>query len=211
MVAHRPDLREDVAAQKHGVLLGQVPDQRADLHHLLGVQANSGLVEDDDGRKAQNGLGQAHPLPVALGEVADQPLRLSVQVGQGQHLIQILFPPLRRQLFQLRAEPQILQHRHIGIQRRDLRQVAHALAGGFRLFQNVVALDEHVSLRGGQIAGHDVHGGGLSGAVGPQQAEYLPVLHGKAQVIHRAVVPVPLYEIFDLDHTNLHAPAGALI
>ncbi len=47
--------------------------------------------------------------------------------------------------------------------------------------------------------------------LGPQQAEYLPVLHRKAQVVHRVVVPIPLHEIFDLDHTNLHAPAGALI
>ena len=59
VVAHGPDLREDVRADDDGVLPGQVPDQIPDLHHLLGVQSHGGLIENDDLGEAQDGLGQA--------------------------------------------------------------------------------------------------------------------------------------------------------
>ena len=202
MVAHRPDLREDVGAEDDGVVLGQVPDQIPDLHHLLGVQAHGGLVQNDDLGKAQDGLGQAHPLPVALGQVPDQPGAHVLQMGQGQDLIQLVLPLVLGDLLQLRAEAEILLHRHVGIQGRDLRQVPDAGPGGLRLLQNIVALHQHLALRGGQIAGHDIHRGGFSGAVRPQKAEDLAVLHREAQVVHRVVVPVSLHQIFDLDHTN---------
>ena len=75
MVADLLDLGEDVGAQNHRVLLGQLPDQGADLQDLLGVQAYSGLIQDQDVWEAQQRLGQPHPLAVALGQVADQPAR----------------------------------------------------------------------------------------------------------------------------------------
>ena len=77
-----------------------------------------------------------------------------------------------------------------------------AQQGGLRLVQNVMALDDDVALRGGQISGDDVHGGGLAGAVWPQKAEDLTVSHRKAQVIHGIVIPVPLYQIFYFDQTE---------
>ena len=42
----------------------------ADLGDLLRVEADGRLVEDQHGRIAHDRLGQADPLPVALGEVA---------------------------------------------------------------------------------------------------------------------------------------------
>ena len=63
-----------------------------------------------------------------------------------------------------------------------------------------MSFNEHVTLRGGEIAGHDVHGGGLAGAVGPQQAEDLAVLHRETQAVHRAAAAVELHKVFDLNH-----------
>ncbi len=77
-------------------------------------------------REAQDGLGQADPLAVALGQVPDQPGAHILQMGQGQDLRQLVLPLLLGDLLQLRAEAQVLLHRHIRIQRRDLRQIADA-------------------------------------------------------------------------------------
>ena len=65
-----------------------------------------------------------------------------------------------------------------------------------------MALHQDLSLRGRQIAGHDIHCGGFSGAVRPQEAEDLAVLHREAQMVHRIVVAITLHKVFDLDHTN---------
>ena len=57
-------------------LPAQSLDQVPDLDDLPGVQAHGGLVQDDDLGVAQQGLGDAHPLPVALGRGCSmQPVR----------------------------------------------------------------------------------------------------------------------------------------
>jgi hypothetical protein len=53
---------------------GEPLDELAHLGALARVEALGGLVEDQHRRVSQQGLGDAHPLPVALGEVLDEPL-----------------------------------------------------------------------------------------------------------------------------------------
>jgi len=60
-----------VRAQQHGVLAAQFANQVADFDDLARVQANGGLVKHQHGRIAHQRLRQAHALPVALGQVAD--------------------------------------------------------------------------------------------------------------------------------------------
>ncbi len=61
-LAHIRDLMEDVGGEHHGVVLAQLLDELADFDDLPGVQADRGLVEDQDLGVAHQGLGQAHPL-----------------------------------------------------------------------------------------------------------------------------------------------------
>ena len=46
-------------------------DELADLDDLVGVEPRRRLVEDEDGRVVEDGLGEAEALPVALGQVLD--------------------------------------------------------------------------------------------------------------------------------------------
>ena len=57
----------------------QLPDQSADLDDLCRVKAHGRLVQNDELRRAQQCLRNAHALAVALGQTADEP---------GQHLFQ---------------------------------------------------------------------------------------------------------------------------
>ena len=177
-------------------------DQFTDLHHLLGVQPHGGFIQDDDLRKAQNGLGQAHPLAVALGQVPDQPGAHLLQVGQSQHLVQLLLLLLSGDPLQLCAEGQILLHGHVRIQRRQFRQIPDTGLGSLRLLQNVVALHQDLTAGGGQITRHDIHRSGLSGAVWAQKAEDLAIFHGEAQMVHRIAVSIALHQISYFDHAN---------
>ena len=58
----------------HGVPSAQRADEVPDLADLDGVEPDGGLVEDEDVRVAEQRLGDAHPLPEALGEVRGQPV-----------------------------------------------------------------------------------------------------------------------------------------
>ena len=56
-------------------LFAELADQLADLADLVGVEAVGRLVEDQQFRVVDQGVGQADPLAVALREGLDHPRR----------------------------------------------------------------------------------------------------------------------------------------
>ena len=54
------------------MVFAQLLNQVADLNNLLGIQAHSGLVQDQKFRAAQQGLSHADTLFIAFRKVADQ-------------------------------------------------------------------------------------------------------------------------------------------
>src|SRR5262245_34851475 len=68
------DLRQDVAGQHYGVVLGQFADQRACLANLRRVETDSRLVENQNARVVQQRIGQADTLPVAFRQMRDGPV-----------------------------------------------------------------------------------------------------------------------------------------
>ena len=66
VVADLGDLREDVAADDDGVLLGKTSDEVPNLDDLLRVEADGRLVENDDVGVAEHRLGDPHTLSVSL-------------------------------------------------------------------------------------------------------------------------------------------------
>ncbi|MNU10270.1 hypothetical protein D3C72_2573270 [compost metagenome] len=61
------------------MIFAQLFDQPADFDDLLRVQAGGRLVQHQQIRAVQDGLGQAQPLPVPLGQAADNLLLPSVK------------------------------------------------------------------------------------------------------------------------------------
>ncbi|MNN90448.1 hypothetical protein D3C81_2083980 [compost metagenome] len=53
------------------MLFPELLDQLADFDNLLGVQTGGRLIENQQIRLMQNGLGQTQPLPVAFGQPLD--------------------------------------------------------------------------------------------------------------------------------------------
>ena len=71
LVAHRLHILDDVGGEQHQPLLCRPGEQVAEMDALLRVQPHRGLVEDQEGRAAQQGLGDAQALALAAGEGAD--------------------------------------------------------------------------------------------------------------------------------------------
>ena len=165
-----------------------------------GVQAHGGLIQDDDLRLPQQGLGNAHPLAVALGEGADElvPHRRQPRPLHGVlHLAAELRPP---EALGRPYEPQVLLRRLPQVKGRLLREIAQQALGLPGFLQDVKAADADRPLRGGEAAGHDIHGGGFSGAVGSQQPVNMPVPEREGQVVHGGEIPVALAQVGNLDH-----------
>ena len=182
--------------------LAQFPDQFTDADDLRRVQADRGLIQNDQLRAAQKSLRNAHALAVALGQAADEPGHHLIQPGAPGGLLHLLaalgfFDPL-----ELGRKVQIFLHGHFRVQRRLLRQVAHTGFGLLRLLRQGKSCHLHFPAGGGQVAGQDVHNGGFARAVGAQQPIHLPVRHGKGQIPDGRMAAVILAQMRYFDHSN---------
>ena len=81
LVADGLHLGQDVGAEQNCMGLAQLPDELPDLNDLEGVQPHRGLIQNDDSGAAQQRLGNAHPLAVALGESGDAAAANPLQAG----------------------------------------------------------------------------------------------------------------------------------
>ena len=178
-------LAEDMAGQNHGMTLPQFTDQAADFDDLRRVQTDGGLIQNDDLGMAQQGLGNPHPLAVALGQVPDQPRHYVCQTSPPGCLFHLCSPLAPLDPFELCGKGQILFDRHLGIEGRCLRQVPDAGFGCVGFLRQRVPFHRHCAAGGCKVSGDDVHDGGFACSIGAQQAIDLAILHGKRQITHR--------------------------
>ena len=200
-LAHRLDFRQDVGGENHRVVSPQVLDEGADLDDLLGVQAHGGLVQNEHRGIADECLGNAHALLVALGQVADEPVIHVLNLHQPADLLDVLLPG-ELCLFQVVHEVQVLFHRHVHVQGRLLGQVANLFFHLVGLLQGVLPGDGHLAGGGGKVTGDDVHRGGFARAVGSQEPDDGALLDFKTHAIQRQVLAVALGEVLDLYHVR---------
>ena len=180
--------------------LAQLPDELPDLNDLEGVQPHRGLIQNDDSGAAQQRLGNAYPLAVALGERGDAAAPNPLQAGLLDDLPDLGLQLLAPQPLGLAHEPQVFHRGLVQIEGWLLRQVADEPLGRAGLLENVVPVDAHTPACGGQAAGYDVHGGGLSRAVWPQEAVDVPLLDFKGEIVHRQEISITLCQVFHCDH-----------
>ena len=181
------------------MLAAQLADQGAKLNHLRRIQPHGGLVQNQHFRVAQQRGGQAYPLPVPFGQVADQAMG-HIDGCHPVHGFAHLFGPLGAgHPAQLGHKAQVFLHRHFRIEGRLLGQVSQLTPCLHGLFQNIMPADDHTALAGGEIPGQHVHGGGFAGAVGPQQTADLPGGNRKGQILYRNLRPVAAGQMLHLD------------
>ena len=200
LLADRLHLAQNMTGQDDRVGLPQLPDEFADLDDLRRVQADGRLIEDDEFRAAQQRLRDAHPLPVALGEAADEPGQNLFQPGAAGCAAHLLFPLGFLDALELGRKVQIFLHRHLRVKGRLLRQITDALLCCIGLLRQRVPRHRDLPAGSGQISGQDVHDGGLARTIRPQQAADAAVYHCKGNILYRQTVPVFFGKMRNFDH-----------
>ena len=189
-------LVHQVAGHQDGSALGGEPlHQVPDPQDAFGVEPVDRLVEEQDLRVAEHGHGDAEPLAHAEREAAGPLVRHVLQADQVQHLLD----PAGRQTLGLGQEQQVVAGRAAGVHGLGLEQRSD---GPQRIPQVTVA--PAVDERGAGVrpvqAQDEAHGGGLAGAVRPEEPRHPAWLDREGQVVHRRLGPVELGQIANLDH-----------
>ena len=167
---------------------------------LVGVEAVGRLVEDHDVGVVQERLGQADPALEALGQGVDRPVEHAVEMCRLDGMGDALGALGAVEAAHGGDEFEKAGRGHVGIGRRALGQIADVLLGLDRLVDHVEAADLGAAAGRRQVAGDDLHGRRLAGAVGPEEAQDLAALDGKAHAVDGADRSETLGYGGNLDH-----------
>ena len=181
--------RENVGAQQDGARLAQRAHQRAHILHLVGIETNRGLVEDQDLWVVDDGLGKAHPLAHAFRQAADQAARPLGHAHQLQHLIHAFAPV--PDAVNLGHEVEITTHRHIAVEGDCFRQVADVLPHFERLLDHVEPGERSAATGRRHIARQDAHGRRFPGAIRAEESQDFAGLGAEVDQISATETPVP--------------------
>ena len=118
-----------------------------------------------------NGLGNSHPLLVALGKLADEFMFYLFQPTAFHGGLRCLLEIGFFDVTQLAAVVQVFADFQLLIKRRLFRQITDLLFGFCRLFQQVIAIDGDLPLMRGQYATKHFHGGGFACTIGAKQPQ----------------------------------------
>jgi len=128
-VTRRFDLGEDVAREEHGVIAAELAYERPHVSNLIGVEPGGRLVEDQDLRPRHERVGQAHALPVPLGEMPDELFGHVGYLGALHGKVDRSATHLAGDTLELGAKLQVLAHPHLWIKRHGFGHVADGGAG----------------------------------------------------------------------------------
>jgi len=171
-------------------------------------QAQGGLVEQDQPRLEEQGPRHLEHLLLPAGEVACAlPLRLA---ESGERLVDSLYLPI--ELGRPRASVGPQQEVFLdGHQRKDvppLRDVRHAAAQeiGGRSVRDVLAVQEHTALPGGQEAEDRLEHGRFPRAVRADDRDHLTALDREGHALQDLELAVPGMEVADFEEGHRHLP-----
>ncbi len=202
------DPGDDVGGEEDRPVPPELLDEVPDLAHLVGIEADGRLVEDEDLGIVGEDVGEADALAVALGEMADDAVR---DVGDPHALEGPEDPPRplpEGDLLQPRPEPEEVRDPHLLVEGDVLGEVPDAPPGLHGAGEDVEAGDPRLPPRGGHEAREDAEGGGLPGPVGAQEPDDLPPLDGEGDPIHRPAGTEVLHQVLDLDGGHLFGVAS---
>ncbi len=185
-VADHLHVREDVGVHEDGLALRvESQDEIADLLAADRIEAAHGLVEEHDLRIVDQRLRDADALEHPLG-VGPQTRVLGVgKADLLEERLDALFVFARSVPGQLRVEGQELATRQVVVEVGVLGEEADVLP--VRAFRHIVAEDGRRSLGRVDQTHQDLQCGGLARAVGPDKAEYLPLVHFEGNPVENAL------------------------
>ena len=102
---------------------------------------------------------------------------------------------------ELPGEGDVVPHDHVGVKRRNLREIADPALDLPSVGEDVAPVYGGPAFSGAEGAGEDAHGRGLARPVGTEEADDLTFGHLEAHVFDGGGGAVALREMFDPDHS----------
>ena len=170
---------------RHASLLLQRADDVADLLGVLRIEAGRRLVEQDHFGIAQEGLRDAHALLHAVRQRVDAAIAVFGQADLRERLVDFALGSLLVHAVEQTEEHELLEDRHVALERGVLRQDRHAPLQ-VRDVRDVAAEHGDRAFVRAQEPGDEREQRGLAGAVGPEQAEDRSARHVKRNAVERA-------------------------
>ena len=165
------DVGDDVGRQDHQPLARELCKQVPEALAFLRIQADGRLVDDQQLRIIEQGLGDAD----ALAHAARKPAEPAIgDIGKADHVQAFLDACRHRprgQALHRREKGEELPRRQGFIDAEVLRQVAQFRTQRIRLAGDVLTTPEHASSGGARQGGQHAHQARLAGAIRAQQAD----------------------------------------
>ena len=120
-IAGHADFRQNVSRKNNGMAAGETLDEVADLDDLLGVEADGGLVKDNDLGIVHERLGQADALLISARQALDQLVALILDVRLLHGVVDAGFTLLRGNVFDAGDEVEISGDGHVHDRAADFR------------------------------------------------------------------------------------------
>ena len=175
-----------VRGDKDGdALLRHLVNQVPELAARDGIDSGGGLVEKEDGRPVQHRAAQRQALLPSARKRAGNEILLALEIGHLKRPFDAFLKIFRRNAVEPGEESQVFDHLEIVVERELLRHVADVLAHGFRFTANIVSGNLCAAGGGLQQAAEHANGGGLAGAVRPEEAKDLAFSDFKIDVGRR--------------------------
>src|SRR5439155_9298867 len=176
------ELGQDVAGEEDGHALGAEPaDELADLAHLLGVEADGGLVEDEELGLVEEGLREGETLTHAGRVGAHFAVDRGAEAGDLEGFVEVSFgeglATGEREGLEIVDAGHV---RHEAGALDDRADAAQERAAG----AHALAEEERAAAGGVDEAEDHAQGGGLAGAVRAEQAEDGAGRDLESEVVH---------------------------
>ncbi len=194
--------------QEHRAIARQLAEQSAQAAHLYRIEAAGRLVEDQHRRIGQQRIGQADPLAVAPGQLADQPAPLGGEAAGVDDGVDARAHVAARHALGAGAKGEQLADAHVRPQRRRLGEISDPRDRIGPLALEIEAVDARAPLVGIEKACENAHGRGLTGAVRADEADHLATLDGERDSPQHAAACEAFAKADDLDHPAMMTARG---
>ena len=179
---------------------GQTLDQLPYFPDLGRIQTDGRLVEDQDIRFIDKGVGESHALAITLGERADQMTPDMTDEAEVEGVIHLLPHPSRADPFERGTVTEVFPHAHFGVEGHILRQVADSGTGLEGLAEDIEASDLNLPRIRRKEAAEDFHRGALACPIRSKEADYLAAIDRKGKVPNGIGGTIAFGESLDRDH-----------
>src|SRR5688572_24714952 len=174
----------------------------------LGVNADGGLIKDEQVGVVEEGCTDVEPALHTATEAGDGFAGAVGEAGKAEGCVDALAEGVAAETIEGAKETEVADRIQLLVEGQVLGDVADALFDGTGVASDLLAVDEDLAGIGANDAADHGDGGGLSGAVGAEEAETLSFGDGEADVVDGEKVSVLFAEVGDGEHERMISGAS---